>query len=74
MVEQRTVYCGKVHRTADGVPVDHACRVLAPAFLEAERAEEYGRAADVLEEMPLVLHAGIAERERRGEVSAGGRE
>jgi hypothetical protein len=65
MSEQRTVYCGRPHRKADGVPIDHACRVLFPAFLEAERAEEYGRAAEVLEDMPLVLHAGIA-RERRG--------
>lgn len=60
MNEQLTVYCGKPHRTADGVPVGHSCCILLPAFLEAERAEEYGRAADVLERMPIVFHPGIA--------------
>lgn len=59
MVEQLTIYCGKPHRTSDGVPVEHACRVLLPAFLEAERTEDFGRAADVLEGMPLVLHRGV---------------
>ncbi len=56
MTEQRTIYCGKPHRTADGVPIDHACRVLPRDYLEAERREEYGRAAAVLERAPLVLH------------------
>lgn len=64
MIAQRTVYCGRPHRKADGVPIDHPCRVLFPAFLEAERAEEYGRAADVLDEMPLVLHPGVASAAR----------
>lgn len=59
MTEQRTIYCGKPHRKADGIPIDHACRVLFPEFLEAERWEEYGRAVQVLERMPLVLHEGI---------------
>ena len=59
MTEQRTLYCGKPHRKTDGVPIDHACRVLPPAFLEAERGEDYGRAADVLERVPIVLHRGI---------------
>lgn len=56
MNEQWTIYCGKPHRTADGVPIGHACRVLPREYLEAERREEYGRAVDVLERAPLVLH------------------
>ncbi len=55
---QRTIYCGKMHRTYDGVPVDHACRILDPAYLQAERTEEYGRAAALLEAMKLVRHGG----------------
>ena len=62
MKAQHTIYCGKGHRTLDGVPVAHSCRVLAPEYLEAERREEYGRAASLLERMPLVLHPGVAER------------
>jgi hypothetical protein len=60
--EQRTIYCGKRHRRSDGLPVAHACRILDPDYLEAERLEEYGRAVEVLERMPLVLHDGVAER------------
>ena len=56
---QRSIYCGKLHRRADGLPINHACRVLDPAYLEAERREDYGRAAAVLDETPLVLHKGI---------------
>ncbi len=59
MHAQKTVYCGKLHRTADGVPLAHACRVLLPEFLEAERRREYLRAVDLLEAMPLVLHQGV---------------
>lgn len=61
MCAQQTVYCGKHHRTTDGVPLGHACRVLLPEFLEAERRLEYERAADVLEGMPLVLHDGVGD-------------
>jgi hypothetical protein len=56
---QRTLYCGNRHRTADGVPVAHSCRVLTPEYLAAERREEYGRAASLLESMPLILHPGV---------------
>lgn len=77
MTSQRTLYCGKPHRTLDGVPVAHSCRVLAPEYLEAERLEEYGRAASLLERMPLILHSGVAERTpgdspRAGRVAVGG--
>ncbi len=54
-----TIYCGKRHRATDGVPLAHACRILAPEFLEAERRCDFLRAADVIEAMPLVLHGGI---------------
>jgi hypothetical protein len=60
MCAQQTVYCGRPHRTSDGVPVGHACRVLLPEFLEAERRLEYERAVEVLEAMPIVLHVGVA--------------
>ncbi|WP_242337744.1 MULTISPECIES: hypothetical protein [Anaeromyxobacter] len=61
MNDQRTIYCGKRHRRADGVPVGHSCRILAPEYLRAERLEEYGWAAALLERMPIVLHAGAAD-------------
>lgn len=54
-----TIYCGKPHRLIDGAPVGHACRLLHPAYLAAERAEDYGRAASILCQMPLVLHEGV---------------
>jgi len=63
--EQITIYCGKRHRRSDGLPVAHACRILDPEFLEAERLEEYGRAVSVLERMPLVLHDGVADERAR---------
>jgi hypothetical protein len=61
MNDHQTVYCGKRHRTCDGAPIAHACRILDPAFLAAERDEEYARAAALLERMGLVLHAGVAD-------------
>ncbi|HSD22153.1 MAG TPA: hypothetical protein VLC54_19030 [Anaeromyxobacter sp.] len=64
MNDQRTIYCGARHRTTDGAPIAHNCRILAPEYLEAERLEEYGRAASVLERMPLILHPGVAESAR----------
>jgi hypothetical protein len=56
---QPTIYCGRPHRFADGAPVGHACRLLDPRFLVAERDEDYLRAASILHEMPLVLHRGV---------------
>ncbi len=61
MNDQRTLYCGNRHRRADGVPIGHSCRILAPEYLRAERLEEYGWAATLIERMPLVLHAGAAD-------------
>lgn len=61
MNDQHTVYCGNRHRRLDGVPIGHSCRVLAPEFLAAERREEYGLAAAVLERMELVLHDGLVD-------------
>jgi hypothetical protein len=57
----RTIYCGEPHRMADGLPVGHACRVLDPAFLLAERDEDLSRAVTLLELMPLLLHPGVPE-------------
>jgi uncharacterized membrane protein len=61
MRAQQTVYCGRRHRTCDGAPIAHACRILDPAFLAAERAEEFGRAVTILEAMRIVLHGGVSE-------------
>jgi hypothetical protein len=63
MRAQQTVYCGKCHRTSDGAPIAHPCRILDPAFLAAEREEEYGRAATILERMRLVLHQGVSDED-----------
>lgn len=43
----------------DGLPVAHACRVLDPAFLLAERERDIPRAVTLLERMPLQLHPGV---------------
>jgi hypothetical protein len=59
MKDQLTIYCRRRHRIADGVPIAHSCRVLDPAFLEAERNDALGEAADVLDRMPVVLHPGV---------------
>lgn len=56
---RETIYCGKPHRLRDGAPVGHSCRLLDPAYLAAERDEDYGRAASILVLMPLVLHDGV---------------
>lgn len=55
----RTIYCGATHRMSDGLPVAHACRVLDPAFLLAERERDIPRAVTLLERMPLQLHPGV---------------
>jgi hypothetical protein len=70
-MNQRTIFCGKLHRTKDGVPVAHACRVVEPDYLHAERAQEYGRAATLLERMRVVLHDGVYPHLDRGERVAG---
>ncbi len=57
----KTIYCGKKHRLSDGVPVGHACRILDPAYLRAERDQEYGTAARLLQGMRLELHGGVRE-------------
>lgn len=72
MNAQHTLYCGRRHRRADGIPIAHPCRVLAPEFLRAERCEEYGLAAAVLEEMALVLHAGIPDTPESPELGRDG--
>jgi hypothetical protein len=47
-----TQYCGKPHRTADGAPIAHRCRVLPP---EALRAEIDG---DLKEALRILLGSG----------------
>lgn len=66
MNAQHTIYCGNRHRRRDGIPIAHACRILAPEFLEAERREEYGVAASVLEKMEVVLHGGVPDGDAHG--------
>jgi hypothetical protein len=61
MNEQLTIYCGRRHRIADGAPIAHRCRLLSPAFLEAERNDAWDEAVDTLEGMPVILHPGIPE-------------
>ncbi len=58
---QQTAYCGRRHRLDDGAPLNHACRVLAPEFLCAERDGCYELAASLLERMALELHPGAAQ-------------
>ncbi len=55
----RTIYCDDLHRLDNGLPIGHACRVLDPEYLVAERDQEYSQAASLLESMPLTLHWGI---------------
>jgi hypothetical protein len=45
-------YCGKPHRTEDGLPLSHRCRVLPPEALRAAANGEEGLA--------LRLYAGRA--------------
>jgi hypothetical protein len=60
MLTYLTIYCGRRHRTSDGVPVEHPCRLLDPEYLKAEHAKDYERAAEILERMPLILHGGLS--------------
>ena len=59
MASYLTIYCGRPHRTADGFPIGHTCRVLAPEYLAAERAKDYELALAILERMPLTLREGL---------------
>jgi hypothetical protein len=54
-----TIYCGQSHRISDGIPLEHSCRVLAPAFLAAERVKDFDRAIEILAQMPLTMHEGL---------------
>ena len=61
-----TRYCGKPHRTADGLPLAHRCRVLPPAALRAEIDGDLKRAVQILVKSgPTVEHGGVWHLRRR---------
>jgi hypothetical protein len=65
MPTYHTIYCGRRHRTSDGTPVEHSCRVLDPEYLKAERAKDYERAIELFERMPITLHDGLVRTDDR---------
>jgi hypothetical protein len=57
----KTLYCNKYHRLHDGVPLNHRCRILDPAFLKAESTNDLDGMLDFWESSPkIVLHPGEA--------------
>jgi hypothetical protein len=59
-----TTYCNFGHRVSDGMPVGHECRILPPAALVAEVANDIPRAIEILNTAPTVYHRGV--RARKG--------
>ena len=47
-----TSYCNRGHRLSDGKPVQHECRIIPPAALEAERNDDFSLAQKILAETP----------------------
>ena len=45
-------YCNKAHRTTDGKPVQHECRILPIRALQAEMAGDFELAQRLLQEAP----------------------
>jgi hypothetical protein len=41
-------YCNQSHRTIDGKPVEHECRIIPPAALRAEAEGDYERANEIM--------------------------
>ena len=50
-----TIYCGREHRLADGVPVAHRCRVLPWAAVATEVSGDIEMMIAILAAEPLVL-------------------
>ena len=47
-----TSYCNQAHRVKDGKPVDHECRMIPPAALQAEMDDQLDVARQMLESAP----------------------
>lgn len=45
-----TTFCNCAHRVSDGKPVNHACYIIPPAALEAERSGDTKKAIGLIEE------------------------
>ena len=65
----RPRYCGMPHRTTDGVPLAHACRVLPPDAVRAEVRGDLARAIRVFAARAaggrLEPHPGVWKTRRR---------
>jgi hypothetical protein len=65
----RPSYCGKPHRTTDGVPLAHRCRVLPPEALRAELWGDHVRALRIFAACAaagqVTPHTGIWKVHRR---------
>lgn len=53
-----STYCNKGHRMSDGMPIEHECRVIPVAALEAERAQDFELAIELLADAPRTMSKG----------------
>ena len=65
----RPAYCGKPHRTLDGIPLAHRCRVIPPEALRAELWGDNPRAVRIFAKYAAAgqvkPHAGVWKLRRR---------
>lgn len=54
-----STYCNRGHRMSDGMPIEHECRVIPVAALEAERAQDFELAIELLSDAPMVISRGV---------------
>ena len=47
-----STYCNFAHRKADGKPINHECRIIPPAALAAEMADDFPKAIEIMRSTP----------------------
>jgi len=57
-----TTYCNQGHDLRTGHPVGHECRIIPPAALAAERADDFETAQRILQATPVVYMKGRRKR------------
>lgn len=53
-------YCNKAHRTSDGKPIKHECRIIPPRAIAADMAGNAKAASQIMSEAPIrMMQRGV---------------
>lgn len=50
-----STYCNFGHRTSDGKPIEHECRIIPPEALDAEWRGDFDLALRIMRERPIYM-------------------